>query len=645
MAENNFKSKSLEDKMLEEKKSKFSLFKIFDINKPRKLPDKNKKYKTSFRQIVAYLLVPFRGMFFMTLFLSILQSLLFLALPILAGDIMNQIIFRMDFKFILNNFLILFIALVSMALVAYLRLYMNQFIGNSIIKILRGELFIAIENSSYSFLDHHSTGDLVARCTSDLNTLKMLLSSQITFFIRECFTVALSIIAMFYINFNITLLIIPIFPLIFYIIYRFRKRIGPIYRESRDIYGDEVTATIEENLGGVRVVRAFASEDYEIAKFNKYNDKYLQKQKEYIKLQATFEPMVRLFVNLSMAIVIFFGGRLLGTGIIQLGDLFTYLLLLNFAIEPLFFINTFLGNTAMYLQTTDRICEILNNTNIIKDPKPEDVKKFPDPVKGIIRFDHIWFSYRNNDFYELKDITFETKPGEVIAILGATGSGKTTLVNLIGRFYEATKGTIYIDGIDIRKVLQKDLRKLIAYVPQESFLFSTTIKENLLLGRSEGATMEEIIEACKLANIHDFIESLPKKYETLVGQRGVTLSGGQRQRIAIARAILKRPKILILDSATSSVDVHIEYKIQQGFKKMMANSTTFIITQRLSSVRHADRIIVLDNGRIVQMGTHNELMKDPNGIYYKLYTTLDIEKRAIESQKLLSENLISQIKE
>ncbi|MHA1340487.1 MAG: ABC transporter ATP-binding protein [Promethearchaeota archaeon] len=637
------KIKLLEHSVFEEEELNYKgkWWRIFDINKPRHMPNKNKKYKTSFRQILAYLLVPFRGMFFTTLILSILQSVLFLALPVLAGDILNQIVENRDFSAIIDNFLILFIALAGMSGVAYFRLYMNQFIGNSIIKILRGEIFLAIQASSYSFLDHHSTGDLMARCTSDLNTLKMLLSSQITFFIRQCLTVALAIIAMFTINFYITLMVMPIFPVIFITIYIFKRRIGPIYREARDIYGDEVTATIEENIGGVRVVRAFASEDFEIEKFNKYNDKYLAKQKEYIKLQVSFEPVVRLLVNLGMAIVIFFGGNLLGMGIIHLGDLFSYLLLLNFAIEPLFFINTFLGNISMYSQATDRICEVLNNDNIIRDPPPEKAKKFPNPVKGIVKFDHVWFSYRNNDFYELKDITFETKPGEVIAILGGTGSGKTTLVRLIGRFYEYSKGAITIDGINIRDVLKKDLRQLIGYVPQESLLFSTTIKENLLLGRPEGASMEEIIEACKLANIHDFIEGLPKKYETVVGQRGITLSGGQRQRIAIARALLKKPKILILDSATSSVDVHVEYRIQQGFKKMMANSTTFIITQRLSSVRHANRIIVLDKGKIVQIGSHKELMKDKDGVYYKLYTTLDVERRAIESEKYKAENSLN----
>lgn len=713
--------------LIEKEEYESKWWKIFDIHKKRPMPDKNKKYKTSFRQITSYLLVPFKGMFITTLVLSILQSVLFLVLPVLGGDILTDIVENEDFSLIIDNFAVLFGSLILMAGVAYLRLYMNQFMGNSIIKTLRYELFEAIQGSSYKFLDHHATGDLMSRCTSDLNTLKALLSSQITFFIRQCLTVFMALIAMFFINPLLSVMVIPVFPVIFYIIYRFKKRIGPLYRASRDIYGDEVTAAVEENIGGVRVVRAFATEEYEISKFNKYNDKYLDKQKELMKLQVTFEPVVRLFVNLGMAITIFVGGALLGSGALYIGDLFSFLLLLNFAIQPLFFINTFLGNTAMYLQTSDRICEVLNNEEYIREPrtnrlfsltekgeslykkleqysidktthekeggrwklrktktafktdqdiesmdellkqvvlligqgindwesiqeelksKEEDLKTLyeenedilnidgakwlSDSIKGIVKFENVWLSYRDDEFHELKNISFETKPGEVIAILGATGSGKTSIIRLIGRFYEHDKGTISIDGIDIRDITKKDLRSLIGFVPQESFLFSTSLKDNLSIGRQDNVSLEEIINACKLANIHEFVDGLPDKYETVVGQRGVTLSGGQRQRISIARALIKKPRILILDDATSSVDVDTEYQIQQSFSTMFESSTTFIITQRLSSVRNADRIMVLENGEIVQFDTHEKLMSDLDGIYHKLYTTLKVDERAKE---------------
>ena len=600
---------------------------LFDINKERPQPPsyKEKKYKTSFRQILSYLLVPFKKMFYVTLAMSILQSMLFLLLPILTGEIITQLVDKQQgFQLLIDNFVLLFVSLLLMAIVAFIRLYTNQFMGNSIIRNLRREIFNSIQKSSYNFLDYHSTGDLMSRCTSDLNTLKQLLSSQITFFIRQCLTVFLALIALFVLNFKLALFIMPFMPVIFFIIYKFKKKIGPVYKESREIYGEELTSNVEENIGGVRVVRAFATEGYEIAEFDKINDKYLEKQKELMKLQVTFDPTVRFLVNIMMAVVIIIGGAILKNDI---GTLFSFILLLNFAVDPLYFINTFLGNTAMYNQTSDRIVELLNNENYIKED-PNAITLDKNKVKGAIKFDKVSLSYRKNEFQELKNISFETKPGEVVAILGATGSGKTSIIRLIGRFYEKNSGTISIDGVDINKVTLKSLRQMIGFVPQESFLFSISLKENLMLGRPGKTTMEEIIHACKLANIHNFIDGLPEKYETIVGQRGVTLSGGQRQRLAIARALIKMPKILILDDATSSVDVDTEYAIQKGFKEMFSDCTTFIITQRLSSVRHSDRIIVLDRGEIMQIGSHDDLMSDNHGIYYKLYTTLKVDERA-----------------
>jgi ABC-type multidrug transport system fused ATPase/permease subunit len=318
-----------------------------------------------------------------------------------------------------------------------------------------------------------------------------------------------------------------------------------------------------------------------------------------------------------------------------IGDFFAMIMLMNFSIEPLFFISRFLADMAKVGATCDRVMDVLLNKNLESDTscvvkkEIEIEEKLPDlpKIQGKIVFDHVYFSYNNNDHYELKDITFETKPGEKIAILGATGSGKSTLIRIIPRFYEISKGAIMIDGINTRSVNLYSLRKQIGMVPQETFLFGRSILENLKLGNPD-ASMEEIIYATKLAKIHDFIDSLPEKYETIVGERGVTLSGGQKQRISIARALIIKPQILILDDATSSVDVDTEFEIQQSYQQMFENSTTFIITQRLSTVRHADRIIVLNHGEIAEIGTHNELLKKQDGIYYKLYNTLKVEERS-----------------
>jgi ABC-type multidrug transport system fused ATPase/permease subunit len=674
---------------------------FFDIRAVRKRPEK-REYKTTFRQVMSYLLVPFKKMFIITLLLSVVQSVVFLLLPLLGGQIITDIVEVGDFSALLDNFGILFIAMGSEAIVTYIRMYMNAFMGSVIIKTMRCDLFKSIQRSSYGFLDHHSTGDLMSRCTSDLNQLKVLMSSQITFFIRQCLTVFLALVAMAFISWKLSLFIYPVFPIIFFMIYKFKKKIGPAFRESREIYG-ELTTAVEESVTGVRVVRSFATEEYESNKFKGFNEKYLKKQYYLMRLQVIFEPAVRIMVNAGLVIVVFFGGSLLVSGEVSLGDLFTFIILLNFAVDPLFFINTFLGNMAKVGEISTRVTDILNNKQVIPDklghfefteagkrlydqiqfgtqiPELEqmdedsktlismvgrgiiDFDKILDKlrldteellqiyqktklylnysgakelrdVQGRVKFESVYLSYRHNDFYELKNLNFETKPGEIVAILGATGSGKTSIIRLIGRFYEVDKGTITIDGVDIRDITQKSLRKNIGFVPQESFLFSRTIRQNLTIGRPD-ASLEDIIEACKLANIHDFIDSMPEKYETIVGQRGITLSGGQRQRVAIARALIMRPKILILDDATSSVDVDTEYKIQQTFSTMFKGCTTFIITQRLSTVRNADRILVLDKGELSQFDTHDNLMNDKKGIYYKLYTTLKVEERARFDEK------------
>jgi ATP-binding cassette subfamily B protein len=326
-----------------------------------------------------------------------------------------------------------------------------------------------------------------------------------------------------------------------------------------------------------------------------------------------------------MILIIFFGTQMAvdNPGSVGIGDIFSLIMLMNFAIEPLFFISRFLADMAKVGATCDRVVEILLNDRV----EPSQSENKLEISKGIVEFDHVYFSYANNEHNELKNITFKTNPGEKIAILGATGSGKSTMIKIIPRFYEISKGKILIDGIDIRDIDYISLRKQIGIVPQESFLFGRSILDNLTLGRSD-ATFEEVIHATKLAKIHNFIDSLPEKYNTVVGERGVTLSGGQKQRVSIARALIIRPKILILDDATSSVDVDTEYDIQKSFKVMFENATTFIITQRLSTVRNADRIIVLNHGEIEEIGTHAELTQKEKGIYSKLYRTLKVEERA-----------------
>ena len=511
-----------------------------------------------------------------------------------------------------------------MAVLMYVRIYMNNWIGTNIIKDLRDDMFRRLQAASFGFLDENPTGDLISRNTSDINLLKQLLSSQLAFFIRQCLTLFLSIVLMFYINSYVAFYATLTIPVIFIIMLIYRRKIYPIFAASRETYGD-LTSVVQENITGMRVVRAFAQEEREISMFKRQNDKYYDQHQELILFQSSFDPLVRLFANVSILVVIALGTSLAlqDYNAMKIGDLFALIMLINFSIEPLFFISRFLGDMSKVGATCDRVVEILNN------PLNEPNGNLPDlpPIQGVVEFDHVFLSYAKSEHYELKDITFKTKPGEQIAILGATGSGKSTFIRSIARFYEISKGAIKIDGCDIREYNIKSLRKQIGMVPQETFLFGRSIWDNLTLGNPK-ATEEEVIHATKLANIHDYIDSLPEKYNTVIGERGVTVSGGQKQRMAIARALILKPRILILDDATSSVDVDTEFEIQQSFKEMFQNSTTFIITQRLSTVRNADRIIVLEHGRIQELGTHQELLVKPDGIYSKLYKTLKVEERA-----------------
>jgi ABC-type multidrug transport system fused ATPase/permease subunit len=346
---------------------------------------------------------------------------------------------------------------------------------------------------------------------------------------------------------------------------------------------------------------------------------------DIIKLQITFDPIIYLIDNIAFLIVLLMGGLFVLNANISFGDLFAFVLILNFLIEPLYFISRFFGNMPQISETCDRVTHILNSPIEVRE---KDNAIDISSIQGEVEFKNVYFKFgKKNKKFVLKNLNLKVKPGENIAILGATGSGKSALVKLIPRFYDVSKGEVLIDGINVKDITFKSLRKQIGFVSQERILFSRSLKDNIAFG-NKGLTIKDIKNAAEYADINQFIEEeLPEKYETKVSERGTTISGGEKQRISIARALAIKPKILILDDATSSVDVDTEYRIQKNFKKIFKESTTFLITQRLSSVRNADRILVLNNGEVAQLGTHEELINQ-KGIYKNLYMTLKVEERA-----------------
>lgn len=584
----------------------------------------NKEYSSSLKQLLSYLW-EYRKLFIFIIIFGIVQSLLFLTLPLFLSPVLD-ILVNPD-KNISAVFPIFTLILIIQSIVAVLftiRIYLNRWVGSKVIYNLRNDLFLTIQLMSFKWLDDNKSGELISRTTSDLNNLKQFLANDFQFFIRQSVTFAFSYIILFIINAQLAFYVVLISPFLFYTLLKFRKKMRPIYKKSRETYAD-VTHRIQENVQGIKVVKSFAREDYEIDLFKDINDEYYEDSMDIIKLQVTFDPIIYLLDNLAFLVVLLVGGLFVIDGNMTFGDLFAFVLVMNFSIEPLYFISRFLGNMPQITEISKRLTKILNSEIIVKEK--EDAMEMP-PIEGKIEFKNVSFSFNSkSDYHVLKDINLTVKPGETIAILGATGSGKSALVKLLPRFYDVNEGEILIDGINIKDVTFKSLRKQIGFVSQERHLFSRSIQDNIAFGNRE-IPFKDVKYAARVSNIDEFIEQeLPQEYETKVGERGTTLSGGQKQRVAIARAFAIKPRILILDDASSAVDVDTEYEIQQHFEEVFENTTTFLITHRLSSVRHADRILILDNGEIAQLGTHEELINQ-EGIYKKLYQTLKLEERA-----------------
>jgi ATP-binding cassette subfamily B protein len=502
---------------------------------------------------------------------------------------------------------------VIQAVLTFGRRYLSEWIANQVAYDLRNRLYDHIQRLSFSYHDHAQTGQLISRCIEDVRAIQRFTG----FGIVELLQMSLLMIGI------ITILILdnprlasigllPMIPLLLTTT-RFGQRVSNLFLQVDNKLG-ELSTRLQENVTGAQVVRAFAREPYEIQRFDEVNRELYDARITVISQWSRVMPTTHMLVTLSTILILWFGGQMVLRGEITLGELVafnSYLLLLAQPAQQLTWLVNAGGEAAAGVR---RIFEILEEQPAIQSPPNALVLP---RLKGKVAFDDVWFRYVGESRYALKGIQLTVEPAMVVALIGPTGSGKTTLVHLIPRFYDITRGRLLVDGHDVREVDLRSLRQQIGIVLQTSLLFSTTIRENLAYGRPD-ATEEDIIAAAKAAFIHDFISSLPEGYETVVGERGVTLSGGQRQRVAIARALLMDPRILILDDATSSVDTETEFHIQQALANLMEGRTTFVIAQRLSTVKRADLILVMDQGRIVERGTHHELLEQ-GGLYREIY--------------------------
>jgi len=519
-------------------------------------------------------------------------------------------------------FSLIFVAAIT-SLFSYIQRYLSAFVYQGAEYSIRNDLYNSLLEQSFSFYDQQRTGQLMSRATTDIGQLSRFYRMSFSMIISTILTAVLVLYNVFSISTPLTALYLVLVPLTMVSAYVYSKKIRPLWALTRQQFGD-ITSVLQENLMGLRVVRGFAMESYEEEKLSEVCETYFNTRVTTAKIRGLYGPMGTFLTAIGTVLIIWYGGIQIINNVMTVGSLVAFYFYVQRLGRPIRMIGMMTSGIQQAATAADRIFEIIDAEVDVSDK--EDAIELKE-IEGRLAFEDVGFSYDGENMV-LKDIDLVADPGKTIAILGATGSGKSTIINLIPRFYDVTQGRITIDGQDLRDVAIKSLRRHIGIVRQDPFIFSTTLRENITFGM-EGARLEDVKAAAERANIADFIESLPDGYDTRVGERGVTVSGGQKQRLAIARALLKNPKILILDDSTSSVDTGTEFEIQKALKELFEDRTTFIITQRLSSVKDADYIIVLEDGVIVEEGSHDELMAK-DGIYLKLYQTQIAEARGEE---------------
>lgn len=517
-------------------------------------------------------------------------------------------------KFAALNFAVLAVLAIAAlgALSSYFENYLTTTVGQWVMHDLRRVVYQHIQRLSLSFHDQKRTGDLISRVTSDIDAIQSLVSNVLLGILVNILTLLGMIAVMFYLSWQFTLIALLVAPALFLVVFRFTRRIKKAARAMRRKEG-QVVSVLEEVLSSIRVVKAFAREDYEQKRFERESRESVEMTLQARNIKAKLAPLVEIIVAAGTCLVLWYGARLVMAGDLTPGALLVFLLYLGKMYKPMRELSKMTDTISKATVGWERIREVLETESQVGNVK--GARQAPR-FQGRIEFDHVSFSYDGNREV-LDDVSLQIEPGQLAALVGPTGGGKTTLVSMLPRFYEFTSGQIRIDGQDIRRFKIKSLRQQISFVLQESLLFRAPVWENIAYGKPE-ATREEIERAAKLAFAHDFIEEMAEGYDTMIGERGVTLSGGQRQRITIARAIIRQAPILVMDEPSSGLDPAAEQVVFEALSNLMAGRTSIVIAHRLATVRQADVIFVVDEGRIVERGTHDELLAR-GGLYSHLY--------------------------
>ncbi len=502
---------------------------------------------------------------------------------------------------------------VARGIFSFVQMYASQALSQNIAFDLRNDLFSKIQHLSFSYHDKNRTGQLMIRATDDVEKLRLFLGQGLLMAIQAFLLLTGTLIILFMTNWRLTLIILPTLPIAFLLFMIFGAKAMPLFSEVQKRLS-AVNTIVQENLSGLKVVKSFTGEEREEERFQTSLDALLEQQMQVTRFLSLLFPLIFLIANLGQAAILYFGGLGIIEGTFTLGEWQKFSLYLTFVFIPMGQLGMIIALMAQATASSDRIFEILDTHNEVQD-KPGAIDL--GEIDGRVAFNNVSFRYFEHGENVLQDVSFIAEAGQTVALLGSTGSGKSTVINLIPRFYDASEGSITVDDHDVRDVTINSLREQIGIVLQETTLFGGTIRDNIAFGRPN-ASDEEVIAAAQAAAAHDFILSFPDGYNTAVGERGSTLSGGQKQRVAIARALLMDPHILILDDSTSSVDLTTEYEIQKALDQLMEGRTSFVIAQRISTVLNADQILVLENGRVVDSGVHEELMEN-SAIYAEIY--------------------------